>query len=143
MITWVHAAAARVEEWIRKNLGYCEEWSSNGEIEREILAAVARDELGKVLIDRSPEPAHALPSIHDPELPSHAAPAPPGDPLKAPAANPLPDLFRALKWGRPAAEQKFLLRLADELAKRGLGGGFRIEDILGDMDGDPADWWKR
>lgn len=53
--------------------------------------------------------------------------------LHRPAAHTLPELFRELRFGRPAEEQRLLTWLAAKI-ERG--------DDLKPCD-DPADWWKR
>lgn len=58
--------------------------------------------------------------------------------LQSPAAHNLPELFRALKWGRPAKQQKFLLDLAESIE-----GGKMDSNLIDIMeDKDDADWWK-
>lgn len=60
--------------------------------------------------------------------------------LKSPAAHNLPELFRALKWGRPAKQQKFLLDLADSIDCGRMDSN--LIDIAEDNNHDDADWWK-
>jgi hypothetical protein len=60
--------------------------------------------------------------------------------LQQPAAHPLPDLFRALKWGRPASQQKFLLALASAIEEGKTDG--TLGDLLDGEARDNADWWK-
>lgn len=60
--------------------------------------------------------------------------------LQQPAAHSLPDLFRALKWGRPASQQRFLLALASTIEKGETDG--TLGDLLDGESRDNADWWK-
>lgn len=60
--------------------------------------------------------------------------------LQRPAACTLPELFRALKWGRPADQQTFLLALADAIEGGKLDGNLR--DLIDGESRDNADWWK-
>lgn len=60
--------------------------------------------------------------------------------LKSPSSYALPELFRALKWGRPANQQRFLLKLADAIENGRLDNAFC--DLLDEEDRDDADWWK-
>jgi hypothetical protein len=60
--------------------------------------------------------------------------------LQSPSRHSLPELFRALKWGRPAKQQDFLLRLAKSIESGDLDGTLR--DIIDDDESDSADWWK-
>jgi hypothetical protein len=61
--------------------------------------------------------------------------------LQRPAACTLPELFRALKWGRTCAEQTFLLSLADAIEGGKLDGNLR--DLLDGEARDDADWWEK
>lgn len=61
--------------------------------------------------------------------------------LQRPAACTLPELFRALKWGRPVAQQTFLLTLADAIESGDLDGTLR--DLIDGESRDDADWWKK
>jgi len=55
--------------------------------------------------------------------------------------HPLPALFLALRWGRPAAEQQFLSSLAEVVTQNGASNK-SLKEIIDEVQ-DPADWWKR
>ncbi len=66
--------------------------------------------------------------------------------LNEPSKHRLPDLFRELKWGRPANDQKILLALADFCERRGIGE-FTFDDIASEFfeedDSDHGEEWKK
>jgi hypothetical protein len=60
--------------------------------------------------------------------------------LQQPANHTLPELFRALKWGRTASQQKFLVALASAIEEGKTDG--TIQELLDGQARDNADWWK-
>ena len=61
--------------------------------------------------------------------------------LSEPSKHPLPALLRELCFGRPAAQQKLLMWLANLIEVNGCGQ--KTMDEIADELGDPADWWKQ
>ena len=61
--------------------------------------------------------------------------------LNTPSKHPLHKLLRELKWGRPAADQRFLLCLADKVEAGGIGNT-SLEQTADELE-DPANWWKK
>lgn len=65
--------------------------------------------------------------------------------LTEPSKHKLPDLLRELKWGRPAADQRFLLWLADKIESAGIGN-IPLNELADELDremNDSANWWKK
>lgn len=66
-------------------------------------------------------------------------------PLQEPAKHPLHVLIRELKWGRAAADQRFVLWLADKI-EAGAIGNIPLNEIAAELAremNDSANWWKK